>query len=135
MAVIEKYIRFKDHPLFLPMISPTEMLEHGIHEGTLMDKTPALEHNYYKCLEEVPPFATKVKDQVIHSLMWFEWYMSMYRGERNPELDRVMIQWWAQVCNWGTNVAKGSSAVDQMLLHYAWAPGWPWKGNLEHYQK
>lgn len=157
MDTIESYVIFTDHPRFTPMFNPFQMLEYGIHEGCIFNpdfdgiklsveqltrfrnKTPATyyisppsrENNYYKVMEEIPPFYqytgnTPAEGILIDSKNWFAWYTDFYFGKRGP-LDTRMMEWWRTVVYWGLYEGPKTSAVDQMLLHYSWNPGFDFK--------
>jgi len=161
--LIETRINFADKALFSPMINPYGMINYGIHEGailqpntqgnllnilpdSILDKihtkcsplkfvsSPHPNNNYYKVMEETPPFyqylGPDATSQLIHSLFWFEWYIQFYEKKRTV-IDDTMIQWWAQVIDWGMNInPHKSSATDQMLLQYGWNPSFEWNKNL-----
>jgi len=144
------------------MINPIDMLKYGIHEGCIfnlayegivlsneifqridknvpMEKTfskPNPENNYYKVMEEVPPFYqytgnSPAEGFLIDSKNWFEWYINFYYHKRT-EHDDIMIQWWDQVILWGLYTGPKTPAVDQMLLHYSWNPGFDFKTRHKH---
>lgn len=145
---IEKYCVFKDNPDFLPMMNPNEMLQYGVHEGVALNPEfnikpkphwldkglvqnvqiekynapkPELSINYFKSLETTPNFThSSIRD----SIVWFEWYLNYYYGAKDKERDRQMVDWWKHVVVWGMKDAPKNAHTDQMLLHYAWNPGW-----------
>lgn len=152
MSKIETYVNFQDYPLFNPMFNPNQMLEHGIHEGVAINPKhginfdigvldemkskgflqgltqdqywahePSASLNAYKVLEIIPPFTQK---PVIDSLTWFKWYVKLYYGARNTQMDKMMIDWWMKVVVWGWTEAPKNHHTDQMLLQYSHNPGW-----------
>lgn len=149
----ETYVFFKDFPDFTPMFNPHDMLAYGIHEGVVLNpkygikfkkpgelddfkrlglvkdipqdlwfaNEPSIQKNYYKVQDENPPFAVM---PVIDSMSWFEWYLHMYYGSRNP-WDAHYINWWEQMILWGWHKETPKThRIDQMLLSYSWNPGW-----------
>lgn len=98
---------------------------------------PDPKHNYYKVLAEAQPFylylGNDASSQLIDSVYWFGWYLQFYEKLRT-EHDDKMIQWWAQVVDWALNKnIRRTATTDQMLLEYAWNPGFEWKTNMKLY--
>ncbi|HBI25501.1 MAG: hypothetical protein UT41_C0001G0381 [Candidatus Wolfebacteria bacterium GW2011_GWC2_39_22] len=135
-------------PLFMPDLTPKEMLQLGVFGGKYMTDCkkefpadwfvnaklcherhdPAL--NYFKVNASQPLKAWKAKGW-IHSCDprgWFQWYCRYYMGRRMPDEDAWQIRRWRAIRRHVTqiknNCAKGDAMCRprqrQAVLHWAY---------------
>lgn len=117
----EKYIDFRDHPLFTPMFNPSEMLEAGVMGGIFRvddkEKFPKIpwaeledkvdgkmylgDRNLFKVVpNHITTFQLNgetVSNDSFNVPEFMDWYMRFYyKNLRRPQLDNLMIAFWAR---------------------------------------
>ena len=136
------------HKYFRPELSPKEMLELGVFDGSYFGCVPkefpkdwfthaklcSVKHdaslNYFKINASQPLSVWRAKGWIIPDdpRGWFQWYCRYYMGRRLPKYDDWQIKRWKQIRRHIGQIQKNCEPKDldcrrkqrQAVLHWAY---------------
>jgi len=124
---------------FKPELTPKEMLELGVFDGTYFDDYSEFPADWSKKIAKKNYFGVHASQSLKEWQRkgwifpedpkgWFQWYCRYYLGRRVPEMDAVQIKRWKAIRRHVAQIQKNCMVGDincrprqrQALLHWAY---------------